>query len=82
MLPERYSPEDHREWLNRARSSLLQAKIEQPGIYLEDLCYDAQQAAEKALKAVFIQRGIRFLYTHNLARLMELHAAGRRKPAA
>ena len=72
MLPDRHPPEDYREWLNRANSSLLHALTERSGVYLEDLCYDAQQAAEKALKAVFIQRGLRFPYTHNLARLMEL----------
>ncbi|MBN1147058.1 MAG: HEPN domain-containing protein [Anaerolineales bacterium] len=72
MLPERHSPEDYREWLNRARSSLLHAQSQRPGVYLEELCYDAQQAAEKALKAVCIQRGIRFPYTHNLGRLLEL----------
>ena len=28
-----------------------------PGVYLEDLCFDAQHAAEKAIKAVFVARG-------------------------
>jgi HEPN domain-containing protein len=31
-------------------------------VYLEDLCFDAQQAAEKAIKAVFIAPGERFPY--------------------
>ncbi len=30
------------------------------GVYLEDLCFDAQQAAEKAIKAVLIARSIPF----------------------
>ncbi len=47
----RHPPDDPREWLNRARSNLLLAKSEKEGVYLEDLCFDAQQAAEKAVKA-------------------------------
>ena len=47
-------PNDPAEWLNRARSSLVRAKARLPGSYLEDHCFDAQQAAEKAIKAVFI----------------------------
>jgi HEPN domain-containing protein len=31
-----------------------------PGAVYEDLCFHAQQAAEKALKAVYVQRGWRF----------------------
>ncbi|MBN1935792.1 MAG: HEPN domain-containing protein [Anaerolineae bacterium] len=56
MPVERFSPDDPREWLNRARSSLAKARSVQyvPEIYLEDLCFDAQQAAEKAVKAVLI----------------------------
>jgi hypothetical protein len=38
-MPERYPPEDPREWLNRAQSSLILARAEEPGIYLEDLCF-------------------------------------------
>ena len=39
--------------------------------YLEDLCFDLQQAAEKALKAVLLHRGAPVLYTHNLQRLLD-----------
>ena len=42
------------------------------GVYLEDLCFDAQQAAEKASKAVFVHRKIDFPYVHDLARLLRL----------
>ena len=70
--PERFPPEDPREWMNRARSNLVRAKDRTPGAYLEDLCFDAQQAAEKAIKAVMIARGIDFPYTHNLARLLTI----------
>jgi len=62
MPLERFPPDDPREWLNRARSNLAQAKVEHPAVYLEDLCLHAQQAAEKAIKALLLQRGIRFPY--------------------
>ena len=68
--PERFPPEDPREWMNRARSNLVRAKDRVPQAYLEDLCFDARQAAEKAIKAVMIARGIVFPYTHDLARLL------------
>ena len=70
--PERYSPDDPREWLNRARSSLAIAKNRVKGAYLEDLCFEAQQAAEKAIKAVMMKRNIAFPYVHDLGRLLTL----------
>jgi HEPN domain-containing protein len=72
MPPERFLPDDPREWLNRTRSNLLKAKEKVPDVYLEDLCFDAQQAAEKAIKAVFLKKGIAFPYTHDLADLLTL----------
>ena len=82
MSPERFSPDDPREWLNRARSNLTRAKAQIPDVYLEDLCFDAQQAAEKALKALLIQREVVFPYVHDLARLVTLlEAAGQEIPA-
>jgi HEPN domain-containing protein len=41
-------------------------------VYLEDLCFDAQQAAEKAVKAVLIHRGVEVPGAHDLARLLSL----------
>lgn len=72
MPSERFSPDDPREWLNRARSNLARAQAKITGIYLEDLCFDAQQAAEKAIKALLIKRGVTFPYVHDLARLVTL----------
>ena len=43
-----------------------------PGAYLEDLCFEAQQAAEKAVKAVLISRDIEYPYVHDLARLLSM----------
>ena len=56
MPPERYPSDDPREWLNRAGSNLALAKNRGEGAYLEDLCFEAQQAAEKSIKAVMIKR--------------------------
>src|SRR5207249_2709595 len=39
---------------------------------LEDLCFEAQQAAEKSIKAVFIKRGQRFPFSHDLDKLLRL----------
>lgn len=72
MPPERFPPDDPREWLNRAQSNLARAKAKIPEVYLEDLCFDAQQAAEKAIKALLIKRGIAFPYVHDLAGLLTL----------
>ena len=64
--PERFPPDDPREWLNRARGNLAKAKVPVPGGYLEDLCFDAQQAGE----AVLIARHVDFPYTHDLSHLL------------
>lgn len=70
----RWPPDDPREWISRAHSNLIQAEIglDQPGIYLEDLCFQAQQAAEKAFKAVLIAIGVPSPRTHDLADLISL----------
>ena len=47
-LTGRLPPDDPQEWLNRARSNLALAKNRIPDVYIEDLCFEAQQAAEKA----------------------------------
>jgi len=60
-----------REWLNRAKSNLAIARQPKTGeIYWEDLCFETQQAAEKALKAVLLARGIKFRFVHDLAELL------------
>ena len=62
--------EDAREWISRARSDLALAQARPEGVYLEDLCFHAQQAAEKAIKALLIRNGIQFPYVHDLAALL------------
>jgi HEPN domain-containing protein len=72
----RHEPDDPREWLSRAKGNLRLASVQDPAIHLEELCYNAQQAAEKAVKAVFVKLGRTFPYTHNVARLLDLPAEG------
>ena len=73
MKRKRLPPNDPREWISRAKSNLALARNVIPDVDLEDLCFDAQQAAEKAVKAVFIHRGeILLLYSHDLERLLHL----------
>lgn len=82
-LPGR-DPADPREWLRRARSNLARARAERPTdeVLYDDLAFDAQQAAEKAIKAVLLSRGIAFPRTHSVVLLMTLAAdAGLRIPA-
>ncbi|MCY4114964.1 MAG: HEPN domain-containing protein [Chloroflexi bacterium] len=82
-LHRRYPPDDPREWLNRARSNLSKAANSAPGVYLEDLCFDAQQAAEKAVKALLLARGVDFPYVHDLGLLLTLlEDAGQDVPEA
>ena len=72
MSAQRYEPSDPREWLNRARSNLGRASVHTPNGYYEDPCFDAQQAAEKAVKAVLLHEGVDFPYVHDLDRLLRL----------
>jgi HEPN domain-containing protein len=59
------------DWLRRARSNLLRAQQSKPeGVLWEDLCFDAQQAAEKALKALLVSRRIPFRFVHDIAVLI------------
>jgi HEPN domain-containing protein len=82
-IQKRFPPDDPREWLNRARSSLAQAEkgVEIRGVYFEDLCFNAQQAAEKAIKALLIEYQVEFPYVHDLAELVELlERSGQKAP--
>ena len=66
-------PDNPRNWLARARSNLLLAESgRQHGVFLEDLCFEAQQAAEKALKAVCVFYKVEFPKTHSLITLAGL----------
>jgi HEPN domain-containing protein len=69
--------------LSRAKSNLARATadINLPDIYLEDLCFDAQQAAEKAIKALHLFRRVVFPFVHDLAALVTvLQQSGQQVP--
>ena len=63
---------EYRKWLKRAESNLLLAKSGHiKGVVYEDLCFEAQQSAEKALKALLVYFGDRFPKVHSLFILLE-----------
>jgi HEPN domain-containing protein len=83
MNGDRLPPDDPVEWLRRAKSSLSLAHQQSQDIYLEDLCFQAQQAAEKAIKAVYIAKGLVFPYVHDISQLLSaLEKNGIPVPAA
>jgi HEPN domain-containing protein len=51
------------------------ARQNAPEIYREELCFGAQQAAEKAIKGVFVYLHDPFPYTHDLEKLLSLLSA-------
>ncbi len=73
MLPEEASPGSPDAWLRHAQSDLELARISPPtDVLLEGLCFHAQQAAEKALKAVLVAQGLSFPKTHSIRMLLDL----------
>lgn len=74
MPPELRDPTDPLEWLRRSRSNLARAKAGRPSpeVLYEDLTFDAQQAAEKAIKALLVNRAVAFPKTHALVELLDL----------
>ncbi len=70
MPLDRAVPGSPLDWLARAQGSLPLAQQPKPeGAFWEDQCFLAQQAAEKALKAIYQHKGLLFRYTHDLEEL-------------
>ncbi|MDR2716556.1 MAG: HEPN domain-containing protein [Treponema sp.] len=62
----------YEEWIERAKGSLELAQVKiTRHIYYEDLCYQSQQAAEKALKGLLIYYGVEPAFTHNIEILLK-----------
>ena len=62
-----------REWVRYATSDLLLAETVPPsGVLLEHLCFHAQQAAEKAIKAVLVAHEVVPPKIHDIKRLFSL----------
>ncbi len=71
MPQDRPIPGSPGEWLARARGDLALARTPLPeGGFYEDLCFHAQQAAEKALKSVYLHKAWSFRYVHDLEELI------------
>jgi HEPN domain-containing protein len=78
MPPEYRDPTDPMEWLRRAKSNLVRAKADRVlgEVLYEDLCFDAQQAAEKATKAILVARQIPFPKSHDIVGLLTMLQEG------
>lgn len=64
-----------RGWLLKAESDLTSAELcLDAGKALDTVCFHAQQAAERFIKAYLIAQGIDFPFIHNLEKLIELGA--------
>ncbi|MDZ7393172.1 MAG: HEPN domain-containing protein [candidate division KSB1 bacterium] len=71
MPRSRLTPGSPQDCMARAKGDLALASAPLPhGGFYEDLCFHAQQAAEKALKAVYVTRGWTFRYVHDLDELV------------
>jgi HEPN domain-containing protein len=62
------------EWLEFAKSDLRLANLAaaDPVIRREQICFHAQQAAEKAIKAILLLNRIEFPLTHDIEELLEV----------
>jgi HEPN domain-containing protein len=75
MAPETAPPDPAQEWIARASGNLSIARNTLPGVEWAELCFNAHQAAEKAIKAVLIHQRVDFPYIHSLKPLLALSAA-------
>ena len=66
------NPDDPAAWVNKAESDLLNIanNLNDPHIPWDTICFHAQQAAEKMLKAFLISRGLVPPRTHDLVSLL------------
>jgi HEPN domain-containing protein len=64
--------EEFEDWLQRAESNLeIARRARGEKVFLEDLCFEAQQAAEKALKALLIYLSGDYPRVHAFTLLLE-----------
>jgi len=76
-------PSSPGEWISHAESDLklAQLAVGDPDIRAGQVCFHAQQAAEKAIKAVLLSREVEFPLTHDLEELVEIaEGSGLRLP--
>jgi HEPN domain-containing protein len=71
MPPDLPQPGSAEDWLRHAESDF--ALCSHPpfeNVLLESLCFHAQQAVEKSIKAVLVFHGVSFPRTHDIAALV------------
>ena len=71
MPPEETRTGDPAEWLRFAQGDLKLARASSPGIPTELLCFHAQQAAEKAIKAVLLSVSLPVPHVHDIKLLFD-----------
>lgn len=71
---KRSKPGSPEEWLAHAESDLNLARLskDRDDILPEQVCFHAQQAAEKALKSVLLHRKVEFPFIHDIEVLLEI----------
>jgi HEPN domain-containing protein len=73
MRLKRPAPGSAEDWLRHAESDLAVARLgKRDKVLLETLCFHAQQATEKSLKAVLVHKCIVFPPTHDLALIITI----------
>ena len=62
------------QWMSRVKGNIAYAKVGKisDDIFYEDLCFNIQQAVEKALKALLIGMDIEYPFTHSIGQLINL----------
>lgn len=63
-----------RGWFRKARhdEGLARLALSSTPLYSDGVCFHAQQAVEKLLKALLVHRGVAFQKTHHLTYLLDL----------
>lgn len=71
---KRSKPGSPEEWLAHAESDLNLARLGKgrDDVLPDQVCFHAQQAAEKALKAVLLHRKVEFPFIHDIEALLEI----------
>ena len=66
------NPDDPQSWIAKAKSDLLNISnnLSAEHVPWDTVCFHAQQAAEKMLKAVLVSRGQTVFRTHDLVALL------------
>ncbi|MBN1292815.1 MAG: HEPN domain-containing protein [Candidatus Latescibacteria bacterium] len=71
---DKYLPNSPEEWLKHALSDLRYAKlgIEPDNILSQQICFHAQQAVEKSLKAILLFSNVDFPLTYDIYQLIDI----------